>query len=265
MELLLLTAVETAPQTPAHNARHTPVHTPTHSEARAGSDRGGPLPSLEILPHTVAVANLATPLQAALAYERTPHRVAAILLDGTADPRAARQAAIALAGRTRLPRIALLHDAALAALTHDWGVADFLTPDASPAEIEARLRLLPASGDDAADETAQTTAIETAGVEIDESNFVATVHGRTLDLTYKEFELLHFLALHPARVFTRDQLLSEVWGMDYFGGARTVDVHVRRLRAKLGEHEWLISTVRGVGYGFARGRPEQRGQQGYEA
>ena len=76
------------------------------------------------------------------------------------------------------------------------------------------------------------------------------MHGRPLDLTYKEFELLRFLATHPDRVFTREQLLSEVWGYDYFGGTRTVDVHVRRLRAKLGDLESLIGTVRNVGYRF---------------
>ena len=77
------------------------------------------------------------------------------------------------------------------------------------------------------------------------------MRGRALDLTYKEFELLKFLAQHPGRVFTRAQLLQEVWGYDYFGGTRTVDVHVRRLRAKLGaEHEALIGTVRNVGYRF---------------
>ena len=71
-----------------------------------------------------------------------------------------------------------------------------------------------------------------------------------LDLTFKEFELLKFLAQHPGRVFTRAQLLQEVWGYDYYGGTRTVDVHVRRLRAKLGDHEALIGTVRNVGYRF---------------
>jgi len=77
------------------------------------------------------------------------------------------------------------------------------------------------------------------------------MHGRSLDLTFKEFELLKFLAQHPGRVFTRAQLLQEVWGYDYFGGTRTVDVHVRRLRAKLGaENEELIGTVRNVGYRF---------------
>ena len=80
--------------------------------------------------------------------------------------------------------------------------------------------------------------------------------GGALDLTYKEFELLKFLAQHPGRVFTRAQLLQEVWGYDYFGGTRTVDVHVRRLRAKLGaEHEQLIGTVRNVGYKFVRQPP----------
>src|SRR5690606_5610405 len=81
--------------------------------------------------------------------------------------------------------------------------------------------------------------------------YSAKLRGRHLDLTYKEFELLKYLAQHPGRVFTRSQLLQEVWGYDYFGGTRTVDVHVRRLRAKLGaDHEVLIGTVRNVGYRF---------------
>src|SRR5438046_1364780 len=76
-----------------------------------------------------------------------------------------------------------------------------------------------------------------------------TVENRPLDLTYKEFELLRFLASRPGRVFTRAALLREVWGYDFYGGTRTVDVHIRRLRAKLGpENEHLIETVRGVGY-----------------
>ena len=87
-------------------------------------------------------------------------------------------------------------------------------------------------------------------ITIDESSYSAKVHGKPLDLTYKEFQLLHFFATHPSRVFTREQLLSEVWGYDYFGGTRTVDVHVRRLRAKLGDLEQLIGTVRNVGYRF---------------
>ncbi len=218
-----------------------------------------PLPSLEVLAHEVITASIESPMYAFVARNGADGRgefaPSAILIDGTVSPSAARNAALTLSGRTEVPRVALLRDAALAAITPEWDIADFLTPDASPAEIEVRLRLLIAKA--AREETEQPGAVEESGIEIDESNFVAKVHGRTLDLTYKEYELLHFLALNPARVFTREQLLADVWGSDYFGGTRTVDVHVRRLRAKLGEHEWLISTVRGVGYGFARGRREE--------
>src|SRR5205814_1846678 len=103
----------------------------------------------------------------------------------------------------------------------------------------------------------------------DTETYRVTAEGRPLDLTYKEFELLRFLAQHPGRVYTRPGLLREVWGYDFYGGTRTVDVHVRRLRAKLGpEHEHLIQTVRGVGYrnplaaatGRRPGRPWSRGQ-----
>ncbi len=87
--------------------------------------------------------------------------------------------------------------------------------------------------------------------------------GVALDLTYKEFELLKFLAQHPGRVFTRSHLVQEVWGYDYFGGTRTVDVHVRRLRAKLGpEHDQMIGTVRNVGYKFVRPATEVAGPSG---
>jgi DNA-binding response OmpR family regulator len=117
---------------------------------------------------------------------------------------------------------------------------------AGPAELDARIRL--AIGK--AKEREGSDKIHASGVVIDEASYSAKVNGRPLDLTYKEFELLRFLAQHPGRVFTREQLLSEVWGYDYFGGTRTVDVHIRRLRAKLGDLEALIGTVRNVGYRF---------------
>src|ERR1039458_2134377 len=103
--------------------------------------------------------------------------------------------------------------------------------------------------------------IRSGDLAIDEATYTARLRARALDLTFKEFELLKFLAQHPGRVFTRAHLLQEVWGYDYFGGTRTVDVHVRRLRAKLGtEHEALIGTVRNVGYRFvpAKGSDEGR-------
>ena len=96
---------------------------------------------------------------------------------------------------------------------------------------------------------------------IDEATYAARLRGRLLELTYKEFELLKYLAQHAGRVFTRAQLLQEVWGYDFFGGTRTVDVHVRRLRAKLGpEHEQMIGTVRNVGYKFVRPSRVRLGQ-----
>jgi DNA-binding response OmpR family regulator len=145
-----------------------------------------------------------------------------------------------------VPLLLVITEGGLAAVSPDWGVDDVILDTAGPAEVDARIRL--AAGRAARTETSST--IRAAGVVIDEASYSAKVHGKPLDLTYKEFELLRFLAAHPSRVFTREQLLSEVWGYDYFGGTRTVDVHVRRLRAKLGDQEALIGTVRNVGYRF---------------
>jgi DNA-binding response OmpR family regulator len=123
---------------------------------------------------------------------------------------------------------------------------------AGPAEVDARIRL--AIGTHAAFMNAtdpSTGEIRTGDVVIDENSYTARIKGRALDLTFKEFELLKYLAQHPGRVFTRSQLLQEIWGYDYFGGTRTVDVHIRRLRSKLGpEFEAIIGTVRNVGYRF---------------
>ena len=147
------------------------------------------------------------------------------------------------------PLLVVVTEGGLAGITSDWGIDDVLLDTAGPAEVEARLRL-------ALGRTAEATPDEggpiTAGaLVIDEATYSVRLRGRLLDLTYKEFELLKYLAQHPGRVFTRSQLLQEVWGYDYFGGTRTVDVHVRRLRAKLGtDYEVLIGTVRNVGYRF---------------
>jgi DNA-binding response OmpR family regulator len=145
-----------------------------------------------------------------------------------------------------VPLLLILTEGGLTAVSADWGVDDVVLDSAGPAEVDARIRL--AIGRQAQEQSA--SKIQTSGVVIDEASYSAKVQGRPLDLTFKEFELLRFLATHPSRVFTREQLLSEVWGYDYFGGTRTVDVHVRRLRAKLGDLEQLIGTVRNVGYRF---------------
>jgi len=145
-----------------------------------------------------------------------------------------------------VPLVLVLTEGGLTAVSADWGVDDVVLESAGPAELDARIRLV--IGRLAQEKTG--SKIQASGVVIDEASYSAKVHGRPLDLTFKEFELLRFLATHPSRVFTREQLLSEVWGYDYFGGTRTVDVHVRRLRAKLGDLESLIGTVRNVGYRF---------------
>ena len=144
------------------------------------------------------------------------------------------------------PMILIVSEGGLAGISNEWGADDFMLESAGPAEIDTRIRLSIARSL-ASDNFGK---IQTSGVVIDEASYSAKLRGEPMDLTFKEFELLKFLAQHPGRVFTRDQLLSEVWGYDYFGGTRTVDVHIRRLRAKLGDLEGLISTVRNVGYRF---------------
>ncbi|MFL6152656.1 MAG: winged-helix domain-containing protein [Ornithinibacter sp.] len=148
-----------------------------------------------------------------------------------------------------IPLIVVVTEGGLAGITSDWGVDDVILDTAGPAEVEARLRLAVGRTVEAAVE--EGGPITAGALVIDEATYSVRLRGRLLDLTYKEFELLKYLAQHPGRVFTRSQLLQEVWGYDYFGGTRTVDVHVRRLRAKLGtDYEVLIGTVRNVGYRF---------------
>jgi DNA-binding response OmpR family regulator len=127
-------------------------------------------------------------------------------------------------------------------------VDEFVFPEVSEPELRLRLAMLWQRRGDAG-----ASAVRLGPVSINIETYQVTTGGRTLDLTFKEFELLRFLAEHPGRVFSRAKLLQEVWGYDFYGGTRTVDVHVRRLRSKLGpEREHLIETVRGVGYRAAQ-------------
>jgi DNA-binding response OmpR family regulator len=205
------------------------------------------LPALGLLPHQVRVL----PAEAAVLVDAPPADV--VVVDGRRDLAGARSLC-RLLRTTGLssPLLLALTEGGMAAVAADWGADDVVLDTAGPAEVEARLRLA-LGRSRLVDSTLEpeSSEIRAGDVVIDESSYSARVRGRILDLTYKEFELLKFLAQHPGRVFTRAQLLQEVWGYDYFGGTRTVDVHVRRLRAKLGvEHEALIGTVRNVGYRF---------------
>ena len=151
------------------------------------------------------------------------------------------------------PIIIVTTEGGLSAVNADWGITDVILDTAGPAEVDARIRIV--IGKDAITQLAKNPSlkeIRSGEVVIDEDSYTAKIKGRTLDLTFKEFELLKYLAQHPGRVFSRSQLLQEIWGYDYFGGTRTVDVHIRRLRSKLGpEFESVIDTVRNVGYRFS--------------
>ena len=202
------------------------------------------LPSLGLLPHAVRVA------PTAVEHVTNGPVPDAVLVDARRDLMLARRLLMALRSTaSTIPLIAIVTDGGWAAVSADWGADDLLLYTAGPAEVEARLRLAIGRRTQAA--TLLPDEIRSGGLVVNEATYSARMHGRSLDLTFKEFELLKFLAQHPGRVFTRAQLLQEVWGYDYFGGTRTVDVHVRRLRAKLGaENEALIGTVRNVGYRF---------------
>jgi len=216
--------------------------------ARAG-EPSAVLPALDLLPHSVRTAprDVRT-----LVSGPSPD---AVMVDARSELSEARATCRMLhATGLGVPLVAVVTEAGLIALNADWGVDDVILASAGPAEVEARLRLSVGRLTNAT--AGAGGSIRAGDLAIDETTYTCRLRGRPLDLTYKEFELLKFLAQHPGRVFSRAQLLQEVWGYDYYGGTRTVDVHVRRLRAKLGtEHEQLIGTVRNVGYKFVRQPP----------
>jgi len=149
-----------------------------------------------------------------------------------------------LAERTGVPVLAVVEAAHFPLVEQARGVTDLLASPADPAELGLRVRRLLRL-------TSTEQTLRYGDLELNPLTYQATLAGGPIDLTYMEYELLRFFVEHKGRVWTREQLLSKVWGYDYFGGARTVDVHVRRLRAKLGEERaaW-ITTVRSVGYRF---------------
>ncbi len=170
------------------------------------------------------------------------------------DPEGAWAVCRALRKRDRVvaPLVVLVNGAQLAdlELRNDL-FDDFCLTPFHPMELEARLKHLFWR----AGEGVRPELVEHSELVLNLETYQATIGGQPLDLTYMEYELLKFLAQNPGKVFTREMLLSRVWGYEYYGGARTVDVHIRRLRAKLGEeHANLIQTVRSVGYRFGVSR-----------
>ena len=180
-----------------------------------------------------------------------------LMIDATSDVHEAEETTkdLSLAWEIGLPPIlVVVSEQTVTRFRFETGADDFLLTGASTSEIAARLDLLTRKagrGDDPA-------VLKIGDLTVNPENYQVYVRGHPLDLTYKEFELLKFLAQRPGRVCDRDLLLREVWGYDYYGGTRTVDVHIRRLRAKLGaEHEALIETIRNVGYRLVP-RPRER-------
>jgi DNA-binding response OmpR family regulator len=205
------------------------------------------LPALGLLQHQVKIL----PAEASVLVDAPEADI--LLIDARRDlPNVKSLAKLLDSTGVSCPIIAITTEGGLTAFNADWGIDDVILDTAGPAEVDARIRI--ALGKHAIELVASDPhagEIRTGEVTIDESTYTARLKGNVLDLTFKEFELLKYLAQHPGRVFTRAQLLQEIWGYDYFGGTRTVDVHIRRLRSKLGpEFEAIIGTVRNVGYRF---------------
>ena len=205
------------------------------------------LPALGLLQHNVKI----TPQEVSLLIDLPP--VDCLLLDARRDLVASKSfTKLLIATGVDVPIIVITTEGGLSAINADWGITDVILDTAGPAELDARVRIVIGKDAIAAlEKNPSLKEIRSGEVVIDEDSYTAKIKGRSLDLTFKEFELLKYLAQHPGRVFSRSQLLQEIWGYDYFGGTRTVDVHIRRLRSKLGpEFEAIIGTVRNVGYRF---------------
>jgi len=205
------------------------------------------LPALGLLQHQVKIL----PAEASVLVDAPEADI--LLIDARRDlPSVKSFAKLLDSTGVSCPIMAITTEGGLTAFNADWGIDDVILDTAGPAEVDARIRI--ALGKHAIELVASDPhagEIRSGEVTIDESTYTARLKGNVLDLTFKEFELLKYLAQHPGRVFTRAQLLQEIWGYDYFGGTRTVDVHIRRLRSKLGpEFEAIIGTVRNVGYRF---------------
>ena len=206
------------------------------------------LPALALLQHQVRIL----PAEGSILVDIP--EVDCLFLDGRRDlPAVKSLSKLLVSTGIGCPLILITTECGISSLSVYWGFDDAILDTAGPALVEARIRIAIGKLVSARIETDPTSGeIRSGDVVIDEKSYSAKIKGRALDLTFEEFELLKYLSQHPGRVFTRSQLLQEIWGYDYFGGTRTVDVHIRRLRSKLGpEFEAIIGTVRNVGYRFS--------------
>ena len=196
------------------------------------------LPSLALLSHRVRVL----PMDAASLVKMPENTV--LFLDARDDLATAKTLCRLIhASGLATPIVLILTEGGFTVVNSQWGIADVVVASASPAEVEGRLRLLsergnaPITGASTTDDSERTEdgQIRSGDLVVDTNGYTASLHGRPIDLAYKEFELLKYLVQHPGRVFTRAQLLQEVWGYDYYGGTPTADV---RLPPHFGRHPY---------------------------
>jgi len=196
----------------------------------------------ELMAQELYAAGYRVDLRAFAAASDASDATAVIVVGGELDG----LASLGGSGDDRRPVLALLPEEALDSGPIDLAVDDYAFLPLRPHELEMRLRRLvdrrglPDSPD----------VLHRGALAIDAAGYKVYVDGAHVELTFKEYELLRFLALHPNRVYRREALLDKVWGYDYFGGARTVDVHIRRIRSKIERNHVFIETVRSVGYRF---------------
>ena len=212
------------------------------------------LPSLALLSHRVRVL----PMDAASLVKMPENTV--LFLDARDDLATAKTLCRLIhASGLATPIVLILTEGGFTVVNSQWGIADVVVASASPAEVEGRLRLVsergnaPITGASATVDSERTEdgQIRSGDLVVDTNGYTASLHGRPIDLAYKEFELLRLFLSHPGTAFSRDQLMADVWGTDYCGETRTVDMHIRTLRQKLGAYGEKIETVRGVGYRLA--------------
>ena len=188
---------------------------------------------------------LRTPGDAGASGEHSPDVIILELAAGAEDA----EVKLNLGGRRRgdsPPVIALMDPDRLSSLDPGLSLDDFLVTTASPEELSLRVRRALWRRT----EMDPKNTVRSGDLVINLASYTVHLDGRPVDLTYKEYELLRFLATNAGRVFKREALLNQVWGYDFYGGARTVDVHIRRLRSKIEDHDTFIETVRNVGYRF---------------
>ncbi|MSS73210.1 MAG: response regulator transcription factor [Candidatus Latescibacteria bacterium] len=199
--------------------------------------------------------------KARLSEVEIPHDPDLILLDIDASEEDVGVICRALRNREaarRSPILAIVDEERVRGLDFSSGVDDFIVKPYRLCEVEARMRL--ALWRD--DRLVQTGIVKVGDILINVTRYEVRVRGAPIELTLKEYELLKYLVINRGRVFTRSDLLSQIWGYDYYGGMRTVDVHIRRVRSKLEvAGDSYIKTIRGVGYTF---EPPLRGEANRE-